>query len=116
MQAVCSASTSFKGISLARQTTRASTRRPAVQAPVAQQNKLAARVAAASVALPALVAHPAFALVDERLNGDGTGKILGIAANEGFVIFGVFALIWTLYYGATRELGGDAGDDSGLSL
>jgi len=57
--------------------------------------------------------------VDSRLNGDGTGKALGIGTGvEGFVILGVFALIWALYSISTRDLGegrGD-GDDSGLTL
>lgn len=45
----------------------------------AQKQNFFAKAAAAGVSLPALlVAHPAFALVDDRLNGDGTGKILGI--------------------------------------
>ena len=47
------------------------------------------------------------------------GKALGIATGtEGFVILGVFSLIWALYYIASRDLGegrGD-GDDSGLTL
>ncbi|CAK0785316.1 hypothetical protein CVIRNUC_008523 [Coccomyxa viridis] len=57
--------------------------------------------------------------VDSRLNGDGTGKALGIGTGvEGFVILGVFGLIWALYSISTRDLGegrGD-GDDSGLTL
>lgn len=54
--------------------------------------------------------------VDDRMGGDGTGKILGI--NDGilgWVIFGVFTTIWAVYYNATRELGGENEED-GLSL
>ena len=37
------------------------------------------KLVAAAVSLPAMiVAHPAYALVDERMNGDGTGKVLGV--------------------------------------
>lgn len=64
-----------------------------------------------------LVASPAYALVDKRLNGDGTRKALGV--NEpilGWVLLGVFTTIWALYVQGTKELGGDKGDDSGLSL
>ena len=47
------------------------------------------------------------------------GKALGIGTGvEGFVILGVFGLIWALYSISTRDLGegrGD-GDDSGLTL
>lgn len=41
-----------------------------------------AKAAAVGVSVPALLAaHPAFALVDERLATEGTGKIFGI--NDG---------------------------------
>lgn len=51
--------------------------------------------------------------------GVGAGKALGIGTGvEGFVILGVFALIWALYYISSRDLGDGRGqgDDSGLSL
>lgn len=59
--------------------------------------------------------------VDDRLAGEGTGKALGISGAEGWAVPIVFALIWSLYYGATREIGDGppkrgSGDDSGLSL
>lgn len=57
--------------------------------------------------------------VDSRLNGDGTGKALGIDAGiEAFVLLGVFTLIWSLYYNSQRDLdaGRSGGDDSGMSL
>jgi photosystem II PsbW protein len=82
----------------------------------AQQSPVAKAVAAAT-ALPALLAaHPAFALVDDRLGGEGTGKVLGVSGGEGWAIIGAFATIWAIFYASTRELGGDQGDDSGLSL
>ena len=56
------------------------------------------------------------AQVDDRLGGEGTGKILGIGSGEQWAILGVFTLIWALYYAAGRDLGGDKGDDSGLTL
>ena len=51
--------------------------------PVASLKAAAQKVAQkAAVAAPALLAaaqaHPAFALVDDRLNGDGTGLTFGI--------------------------------------
>ena len=112
----------------------------------AAQHKQAAKVAAAAASLPALLAtHPALALVstphlkplllsserveglvnpvstpqvDDRLNGDGTGKILGIGSVEGWAILIVFALVWSLYYAAQTDLdkGKNSGDDGGLSL
>merc|ERR1712151_36878 len=48
----------------------------------------------------------ALALVDDRLAGEGTGKILGV--NDpvlGWVIFGVFGLVWALYYVSTKDMG-----------
>merc|ERR1712178_79432 len=59
-------------------------------------------------------AAPAFAVVDDRLNGDGVGLPLGI--NEpvlGWVLLGMFTFIWSQYY-STFD-GDDQGDDSGLS-
>merc|ERR1711939_951804 len=54
----------------------------------------------------------ALALVDDRLAGEGTGKALGI--NDpilGWVIFGVFATVWAVYYTATKDLGGQREED-----
>jgi Photosystem II reaction centre W protein (PsbW) len=58
----------------------------------------------------------AFVQVDDRLGGEGTGRILGSQGNEIWAIFGVFTLIWTVFYVGQRSLGGGKGDDSGLSL
>lgn len=59
--------------------------------------------------------------VDERLNGDGTGKILGVGGIEGWAILIVFTLVWSLFYASQKQLGDGPkgrgkGDDSGLSL
>jgi len=56
-----------------------------------------------------------FLQVDERMNGDGVGYPLGISDPTFFwVIFGVFTLVWTLFY--TSNIGGGESDDDGLSL
>lgn len=56
--------------------------------------------------------------VDQRLAGEGTGKILGVAGVEGIAIVVVFGLVWALYQGATKAVGDGrgSGDDSGLGL
>jgi hypothetical protein len=56
-------------------------------------------------------------LVDDRLAGEGTGKIFGINDPALFwVLSGMFALIWSVYYVSQKDLGGDDGEDSGLTL
>eukprot|EP01018_Ginkgo_biloba_P004555 Gb_40726 [translate_table: standard] len=58
----------------------------------------------------------AFALVDERMSTEGTGLSLGLSNPLlGWILVGVFVLIWTLYFTYTSSLGDDD-DDSGLSL
>ncbi|XP_078429854.1 photosystem II reaction center W protein, chloroplastic-like [Wolffia australiana] len=60
-------------------------------------------------------AGPALALVDERLSTEGTGLSLGISNNLlGWILLGVFGLIWSLYFVYTSSL--DEDEDSGLSL
>ena len=57
----------------------------------------------------------AVALVDERMSTEGTGLPFGLSNNLlGWILFGVFGLIWTLYFVYTGSL--DEDDDSGLSL
>eukprot|EP00891_Asterochloris_glomerata_P002208 jgi/Astpho2/2208/Aster-x0514 len=114
MQAVCSTSAScVRPVAVAKARTAA---RPAV-CHAQQVRKVAQAAKAAAISLPALVAaHPALALVDDRLGGEGTGKILGIGGAEGWAIIGAFAATWAIFYASTRELGGDAGDDSGMTL
>jgi hypothetical protein len=66
-------------------------------------------------------AHPALAIVDDRLNGDGTGLPLGINDGAlGIVLSTVPLLIFALYFTAGKRDGeiiaGGENDDSGLSL
>merc|ERR1711998_55398 len=63
-----------------------------------------------------IAAQPTLALVDDRLAGEGTGKALGI--NDpilGWIILGVFTIVWAFYYIATKDLGGQR-DEDGLGL
>eukprot|EP00873_Tetraselmis_striata_P018010 jgi/Tetstr1/438274/TSEL_026843.t1 len=83
------------------------------------ESKVNKAAAAAATLASTVVAHPAFALVDERLNGDGTGKILGVNDSAlGWVILGMFTLIWTQFYAAQKDVDPSAKDDedSGLTL
>ncbi|CAL9125631.1 unnamed protein product [Musa acuminata var. zebrina] len=58
---------------------------------------------------------PVLALVDERMSTEGTGLSLGISNNLlTWILVGVFALIWALYFVYTSTLEED--DESGLSL
>jgi photosystem II PsbW protein len=60
-------------------------------------------------------ASPALALVDERMSTEGTGLSLGLSNNLlGWILLGVFALIWSLYTVYASTL--DEDEDSGLSL
>ncbi|KAI8470572.1 MAG: photosystem II reaction centre W protein-domain-containing protein [Monoraphidium minutum] len=80
-----------------------------------QQVKKAAAALAAAPAL--LAASPAWAVVDERLNGDGTGLPFGV--NEpilGWVIVGMAGLVWTVFYNGQKDFGDFEDDDSGLNL
>lgn len=70
---------------------------------------------AAAVLAMAASANPVLALVDERLSTEGTGLSLGISNNLlGWILFGVFGLIWALYFVYTSTLEED--EDSALSL
>ncbi|KAL0390950.1 UNVERIFIED_CONTAM: Photosystem II reaction center W protein, chloroplastic [Sesamum calycinum] len=65
---------------------------------------------AAAVSSPA-----AMALVDERMSTEGTGLPFGLSNNLlGWILLGVFALIWSLYFIYTSSLEED--EESGLSL
>ncbi|KAB5557515.1 hypothetical protein DKX38_008424 [Salix brachista] len=70
---------------------------------------LMAAVCAASMSSPAL------ALVDERMSTEGTGLPFGLSNNLlGWILLGVFGLIWALYFVYTSSLEED--EESGLSL
>ncbi|GFR45585.1 hypothetical protein Agub_g6979 [Astrephomene gubernaculifera] len=64
-----------------------------------------------------LAASPAFALVDERMNGDGVGLPFGV--NEpalGWALAGVFGVMWAVWFNGQRDLGDFEDNDSGLKL
>merc|ERR1719231_283149 len=65
------------------------------------------------VASVATTAAPALALVDDRMNGDGTGLPLGVNDPAlAIALASVVTFVWTQYYLSQRDLGGDKGDDS----
>ncbi|KAL7599115.1 photosystem II reaction center W protein, chloroplastic [Lactuca sativa] len=73
-------------------------------------SSLMAAAVAATMSSPA-----AMALVDERMSTEGTGLPFGLSNNLlGWILFGVFGLIWTLYFVYTGSL--DEDEESGLSL
>ncbi|XVF32456.1 hypothetical protein REPUB_Repub17cG0084500 [Reevesia pubescens] len=68
-----------------------------------------------AAACAATMSSPAMALVDDRMSTEGTGLPFGLSNNLlGWILFGVFGLIWTLYFVYTSSL--DEDEDSGLSL
>ncbi|KAL8092619.1 photosystem II reaction center W protein, chloroplastic-like [Apium graveolens] len=70
-------------------------------------------IAAASAA--AMSSPAAMALVDERLSTEGTGLPFGLSNNLlGWILLGMFGLIWSLYFVYTSGL--DEDEESGLSL
>ncbi|OAY44249.1 photosystem II reaction center W protein, chloroplastic [Manihot esculenta] len=67
------------------------------------------------MATAASTAGPAMALVDERMSTEGTGLPFGLSNNLlGWILLGVFGLIWSFYTVYTSSLEED--DDSALSL
>lgn len=69
----------------------------------------------AAAAMAATMSSPAMALVDDRLSTEGTGLPFGLSNNIlGWILFGVFGLIWTFYFIYTSSLEED--EESGLSL
>lgn len=69
-----------------------------------------------AAAVVATMSSPAaMALVDDRMSTEGTGLPFGLSNNLlGWILFGVFGLIWTLYFVYTGSLEED--EESGLSL
>ena len=84
----------------------------------AQKQNMMAKAAAAGVPLTTfLAAHPAMALVDDRLATEGTGKIFGINDNGLFWnMLAIFTSVWAVFYLSQKDLGGDDGEDSGAFL
>ncbi len=55
--------------------------------------------------------------MDDRLNGDGTGKPFGVNDPAlGWAIFGVASLMWTLWYTSQKDLGDFEDPEDGLNL
>ncbi|KAL3644932.1 hypothetical protein CASFOL_010112 [Castilleja foliolosa] len=80
------------------------------EAKVGMGASLMAAACAAAMSSPA-----AMALVDERMSTEGTGLPFGLSNNLlGWILFGMFGLIWTLYFTYVSSL--DEDEESGLSL
>ncbi|KAF0919129.1 hypothetical protein E2562_028435 [Oryza meyeriana var. granulata] len=76
----------------------------------------AVKGAGASLLAMAATAAPAMALVDERMSTEGTGLSLGLSNNLlGWILLGVFGLIWSLYTIYTSDIDEDE-ESGGLSL
>ena len=55
--------------------------------------------------------------VDERMNGDGTGRPLGINNGVlGWAMLGVFTLVWVNFYNSQKELGDFEDVEAGLKI
>ncbi|XP_031258825.1 photosystem II reaction center W protein, chloroplastic [Pistacia vera] len=68
-----------------------------------------------AAACTATLSNPAMALVDDRMSTEGTGLPFGLSNNLlGWILLGVFGLIWALYFAYTATL--DEDEESGLSL
>ncbi|XP_050225182.1 photosystem II reaction center W protein, chloroplastic [Mercurialis annua] len=81
----------------------------------AKEKSVNASMVASMVAAVSASAGPAMALVDDRMSTEGTGLPFGLSNNLlGWILFGVFGLIWSLYTVYTSTL--DEDDDSALSL
>ncbi|KAF5738893.1 hypothetical protein HS088_TW12G00088 [Tripterygium wilfordii] len=79
------------------------------------QSKIGMSASLLAAAYAATMSNPAMALVDERMSTEGTGLPFGLSNNVlGWILFGVFGLIWTFYTVYTSSLEED--EESGLSL
>jgi len=68
-----------------------------------------------AAACAATMSNPAMALVDERLSTEGTGLPFGLSNNLlGWILLGVFGLIWALFFVYASTLEED--EESGMSL
>ncbi|ESQ36232.1 hypothetical protein EUTSA_v10009104mg [Eutrema salsugineum] len=80
-----------------------------------EKSSTAGASAVAAMLTAVMSSSPAMALVDERMSTEGTGLPFGLSNNLlGWILFGVFGLIWALYFTYTSSL--DEDEDSGLSL
>ncbi|KAK4766925.1 hypothetical protein SAY87_023411 [Trapa incisa] len=87
--------------------------KPSPSSEISGTGKSASLVAA--ICSAATMSGPAMALVDERMSTEGTGLPFGLSNNLlGWILFGVFGLIWALYFIYTSGLEED--EESGLSL
>lgn len=99
----------------------ATTKRSVVTMSATAPQEMGKRVAG-SFALSSMVnVLPALAIVDDRLNGDGTGLPLGINDGAlGIILATVPLAIFGLYFIAGKQdasiVAGGKDDDSGLSL
>ncbi|CAA2975710.1 photosystem II reaction center W protein, chloroplastic-like [Olea europaea var. sylvestris] len=83
--------------------------------PQETESKLGMGASLTASTCAAAMSSPAMALVDERMSTEGTGLPFGLSNNLlGWIIFGIFGLIWTLYIIYASGLEED--EDSGLSL
>lgn len=106
----------------------AATRNPSKRSTVARAERCMTgavfgkhQVAKVASLVTALQTLPAFAIVDDRLNGDGTGLPLGINDGAlGIVLSTIPLCVFALYYIAGKQdssiAAGGKNDDSGLSL
>ncbi|KAH0636849.1 hypothetical protein KY289_036764 [Solanum tuberosum] len=80
------------------------------------ESKLGMGESLMAAAVAASMSNPvAMALVDERMSTEGTGLPFGLSNNLlGWILFGVFGLIWSLYTVYTSGIDDD--EESGLSL
>ena len=89
--------------------------KPPVSGTGANASMVASMAAAAWAVTTSTATGPAMALVDDRMSTEGTGLPFGLSNNLlGWILFGVFGLIWALYFIYTSSL--DEDEDSGLSL
>lgn len=88
----------------------------AEEKPQESESKLGMGASMMMAAAAAAMSSPAaMALVDERMSTEGTGLPFGLSNNLlGWILLGVFGLIWTLYFTYVSNLEED--EESGLSL
>ncbi|XP_021770252.1 photosystem II reaction center W protein, chloroplastic-like [Chenopodium quinoa] len=87
--------------------------KPSTQETTTNKGMMGASMLAA--AATTAMSSPAMALVDERMSTEGTGLPFGLSNNLlGWILLGVFGLIWALYFVYVSGLEED--EESGLSL